>query len=183
MLQSGLGLGSLASEVSLPIFVHHTWIWDRLFRCCATPCLLASPPFLPVWMNVASLNPCVKTSIQFDFDSSGCYLFWGLVAILSVVVQGGKVYLLTPPFWPEVLRLLLNTLFFFYCYFFFSFKYFTYLFLDREEGGETERERNINVWLPLVCQLETWPTTQACALTGYRTATLGSQSVFQSTEP
>ena len=27
--------------------------------------------------------------------------------------------------------------------------------------------RNINVWLPLACPLlETWPTTQACALTG-----------------
>ena len=30
-----------------------------------------------------------------------------------------------------------------------------------------EKERNINVWLPLVClQLGTWPETQACALTG-----------------
>ena len=29
------------------------------------------------------------------------------------------------------------------------------------------RERNINVWLPLECPLlGTWPTTQACALTG-----------------
>ena len=46
------------------------------------------------------------------------------------------------------------------------FKYFTYLFLEGREGREKERERNINVWLPLVCpQLGTWPTTQACALT------------------
>ena len=37
------------------------------------------------------------------------------------------------------------------------------LFPERGEG----RERNINVWLPLTCpQLGTWPTTQACALTG-----------------
>ena len=49
-------------------------------------------------------------------------------------------------------------------------KYFVYLFFYREEGREKERERNVNVWLPLVCpQLGTWPTTQACALTRNRT--------------
>ena len=32
-------------------------------------------------------------------------------------------------------------------------------------GREKERERNINVWLPLECSLlGTWPATQACAL-------------------
>ena len=42
-----------------------------------------------------------------------------------------------------------------------------YLFLDRGEGNKEERERNINVWLPLVCPLlGIWPVTQACALTG-----------------
>ena len=42
---------------------------------------------------------------------------------------------------------------------------FIYLLLEREK--EEERERNINVWLPLTCPLlGTWPTTQACALTG-----------------
>ena len=50
--------------------------------------------------------------------------------------------------------------------------YIFYLFLERQEGRENERERNINVWLPLKCpQLGTWPTTQACALTGNRTDT------------
>ena len=29
-------------------------------------------------------------------------------------------------------------------------KYFIYLFSERGEGREEERERNINVWLPLV---------------------------------
>ena len=49
----------------------------------------------------------------------------------------------------------------------FSFKDFTYLFLERGEGREKERERNINVWLPLVCALlGTWPATQSYALTG-----------------
>ena len=46
-------------------------------------------------------------------------------------------------------------------------KYFVYLFLDRGERREKERERNINLWLPLMFPLlGTWPTTQACALTG-----------------
>ena len=46
-----------------------------------------------------------------------------------------------------------------------------YLFLEREEGREKERERNINVWLPLLSpQLGIWPATQVCALTGNRTS-------------
>ena len=44
-------------------------------------------------------------------------------------------------------------------------KYLIYLFLER--GRKKERGRNINVWLPLERPLlGTWPTTQACALTG-----------------
>ena len=51
------------------------------------------------------------------------------------------------------------------------FKDFIYLFLERGEGREEERERNINVWLPLVRPLlGTWPATQACALTGNGTS-------------
>ena len=43
------------------------------------------------------------------------------------------------------------------------FKYFIYLF--------SERERNINVWLPLMRPLlGTWPATQACALSGKQTS-------------
>ena len=50
------------------------------------------------------------------------------------------------------------------------FEYFIYLFLERGEGREKEREININLWLPLMCpQLGTWPITQACALIGNRT--------------
>ena len=46
------------------------------------------------------------------------------------------------------------------------FEDFIYLFLE----GKRERERNINVWLPLLHpQLGSWPTTQACTLTGNRT--------------
>ena len=41
------------------------------------------------------------------------------------------------------------------------------LFLDTGVGREKERERNIKVWLSLTGPLlGTWPTTQACALTG-----------------
>ena len=52
-------------------------------------------------------------------------------------------------------------------------KDFIYLFLKRGEGKEKERERSINVWLPLTHpMLGTWFTTQACALTGNQPATL-----------
>ena len=45
------------------------------------------------------------------------------------------------------------------------------MFLERGEGREKERERNINVWWPLVCPNRgTWPTTQARALTGNPTS-------------
>ena len=46
-------------------------------------------------------------------------------------------------------------------------KDFMYLFLERGEGREKEGERNINVWLPPMHPLlGTWPTIQACTLTG-----------------
>ena len=52
-------------------------------------------------------------------------------------------------------------------------KDFIYLILDRGEGREEERERNINVWLPFTYPLlGTWPTMQACALTGNQTSNL-----------
>ena len=42
-----------------------------------------------------------------------------------------------------------------------------FIFFQREEGREKERERNINVCLPLMRPLlGNWPTTQSCALTG-----------------
>ena len=49
--------------------------------------------------------------------------------------------------------------------FLFNFLKRFYLFIYREMG----RERNIDVWLPLMCPLlRPRPTTQACALTGNR---------------
>ena len=42
------------------------------------------------------------------------------------------------------------------------FKDFIYLFLERGEGREKEREKNINVWLPVALSLlGTWPTARA----------------------
>ena len=82
------------------------------------------------------------------------------------------------------------------CYFFFIsdfiylgplslfLKDFIYLFLERGEGNEKERERNINVWLPLTCPLlGTWPATQACALDWESNCQpFGFQAHTQSTE-
>ena len=46
-----------------------------------------------------------------------------------------------------------------------------YSFLEGKEGRQ--RERNVNVGLPLLCpQLGTWPVTQAYALTGNGTRDL-----------
>ena len=46
---------------------------------------------------------------------------------------------------------------------------FIYLFLERGKWREKERERNVNVWLPLAHpSLCTWPATQTWALTGNR---------------
>ena len=67
----------------------------------------------------------------------------------------------------------------------FFFLDFIYLFLERVERKEKERERNISVWLPLTCPLVgTWPTTHICALTGNRTGDpLVCSLHAQSTEP
>ena len=49
------------------------------------------------------------------------------------------------------------------------FRFHLFIFRERGREGE-ERERNINAWLPLTDPiLGTWPTTQACALTGNQT--------------
>ena len=64
-------------------------------------------------------------------------------------------------------------------------KDFIYLFLERGEGRDEERERNINVWLPLTCPLlGTWPATQACALDlEWNQRAFGLQDGTQSIEP
>ena len=67
--------------------------------------------------------------------------------------------------WSLEIPLFLDHLYFF-SFFPFLKTDFIYLFLDRGEGRE-ERDRSINVWLPLTRPLlGTQQATQACALTG-----------------
>ena len=58
---------------------------------------------LPIWMNVSSLSIWLSDfhTAQFS-DGSGCYWFWDLVVILSMVAWGGEACLPMPPSWPEV---------------------------------------------------------------------------------
>ena len=60
-----------------------------------------------------------------------------------------------------------------------------FIYFQRGEGREKERERNIPVWLPLARPLlGTWPTTQVCALDWESNQQpFGSQAGTQSTEP
>ena len=57
-------------------------------------------------------------------------------------------------------------------------KDYIYLFLEKGEGREKERERNIDMWeihwlvASHTAQMGTWPATQACTLTGNRTSNL-----------
>ena len=64
-------------------------------------------------------------------------------------------------------------------------KYFIYLFVERGEGREKERERNINLWLPLLRPLlETWPRNPAmCPDCESNRWPFGSQAGTQSNEP
>ena len=65
------------------------------------------------------------------------------------------------------------------------FKIFMYLFLGRREGMEKERDRNINMWLPLVCSLQgTWPRNPGMCPDGESNqGPFGLQAGAQSTEP
>ena len=83
-----------------------------------------SPPLLLVWMNIYFLFPWCRTSLLFNFLS-------------VLVVRGGAVCLPTPPSWFSFFRF---------------FKKDFYYFIFRQRGRERgEKERNISVWLPLMC--------------------------------
>ena len=65
----------------------------------------ASLPLLSIWMDVVSLNPWLSDFHTARFsDGSRCYLFRGLIVILSLIVQVGKACLPTPPSWLEVCK-------------------------------------------------------------------------------
>ena len=87
-----------------------------------------------------------------------CLTFWGTAKLLSKVTVPFYIFISNVRGF-QSFHFLINT-----CYFHSFFSRF-YLFLDRGEGREKERERNITVWLPLTCPpLGTWPATQAGAL-------------------
>ena len=107
---SGLGLGLLAPKVSLPIFIHHMWMWV-VFSTATISITLHLQAFqpisvtllpLPVWVNVASLNPWLSDFHTAQFSWQFWMLFWDLVVILSMVAQGGQAHLPMPSSWPEV---------------------------------------------------------------------------------
>ena len=114
-MQYGLGLVFLTPEVSLLIFIttcecgtfcsfpDTSSLRHTLLCFCTFLPVSTNPPFLPIWMNVASLNPWLSDfHTAHFFDSSRCYLFWDLVVILSMVAWGGKACLSMPPYWPQV---------------------------------------------------------------------------------
>ena len=102
---SGLGLGSLTPEVSLPSFIHHMNVGPTVLLLLHFPVpLLSSLPLLLIWMNVTSLNLWLLNYHTGRFsDESGWYLFCSLVVIFAVVVCGVEACLAIPPTWPEVI--------------------------------------------------------------------------------
>ena len=119
---------------------------DR-FAACLVP-----PHCVPVSLITQPLLPdfVLPTSLLFQFDIKS-----SLTALLAFTLA----------FLTWLFSFLLVLVFLFLC--------IIYLFLEKGEGKEKGRERNINVWLPLACsKLGTWPTTQACALTGNRISDL-----------
>ena len=94
------------------------WGWDPSLlrypsRFVSTTC--GCGPFhvsaSPVCMNMTSL---ILWLLDFHttwfYDDPGWYLLSSLVVIFAVVVQGGKLCLLTPPSWPEICVLVLINL-------------------------------------------------------------------------
>ena len=80
---------------------HPTWSSSHhiAIRPLHPSCL--SPSLLLVWMNVSSFAPWLVGFHTVWFSvSSGLFFIFKFVCLL--VVQGGKVYLPTPPSWPEV---------------------------------------------------------------------------------
>ena len=109
-------------------------VWDLLVLQLP-PCLMSSPPQLPVSAHPISLNECfffnslvVRPPYSSIFWQFWLFFVFKFVVVLLLVVRGGKVYLPMPLSWPEVLPI--------------------YLFLEGK--GARKGERNINLWLPLM---------------------------------
>ena len=60
-----------------------------------------SPPLLPVWMNVSSLNPWLWDFYIVRFSGSSGFFVFKFFLVLLLVMQGGTVCLPMPPSWPK----------------------------------------------------------------------------------
>ena len=74
------------------------------------PCCTSSPPWLPISTPPTSLGECFffnSLVVRLPYSSTFCqiwlFFIFKFVVVLILVVQRGKVYLPTPPSWPEVL--------------------------------------------------------------------------------
>ena len=91
---------------------HSPAVLPGLSECKAAylpPCLESSPPQLPVSALPTGLGECAffNSLVVGLLYSSIFWQFWlffvfKFVVVLLLIVQGGKVYLPTPPSWPEV---------------------------------------------------------------------------------
>ena len=121
---------------------------------------------------------CGNASTQMHLPSLGQILQWTTLQncmsftnvynhVINTTIQIQKIFHLSvSPLLYHNSQHYLNIINVYFCL---SFK--KYLFIFRERGKEGERERNINVWLPLARPLlGTWPATQACDLTGNQTS-------------
>ena len=101
----------IAPKVSLPIFIHHTWMWDPLYRYChfSMTQAISSPLWPPISTPPTHMDEyCFFKSLLVRLPYSSIFWqFWvffvlRVVVIILVVPPGGKVSLPKPPSWPEV---------------------------------------------------------------------------------
>ena len=89
-----------AGEYGIACFASHC-LAHRVLQ--PLPWCMSSPPLLSVWMNVSYLTPWLSDFHTVRFSvRSGCFFVFKFVVVLVLVVWGSKVYLPTPPPWPEV---------------------------------------------------------------------------------
>ena len=74
----------------------------------------SSPPQLPMSDPPSGLNECfffnslvVRLPYSLIFGKFWLFFVFEFVVVLLLVVQGSKMFLPTPPFWPEVLLILI----------------------------------------------------------------------------
>ena len=103
----------LTPKLFLPVYLHTNVgplatalpAWPS--SCCLAvhPLLPSCPslPRLPVWLNISSLTPWLSDFHAVWLSGSFGYFFVYKFVVLLLVVRGGKVYVLMPPSWLEVI--------------------------------------------------------------------------------